>query len=99
MQPFKLQLLLSNIERSEKSRSRIDARVAVGSQVTLRHRKTKEQITFRLVTPEEAKPSELCVSLLSPIGSAVIGKRRGSVIELNWNGQKSKWEVLAVNRN
>lgn len=97
LQPQRLQSLLNNLDKASHRHSRLDACVRVGSRVTLKQRASGEQITFQVVMPQRAVPLEHKISILSPIGSAVLGCHRGARVKLDWRGQESCWEVIKIN--
>ena len=63
--------------------------ITMNSQVVLLDLDTREEETYTLVYPENADPSEGRVSILAPIGTAMLGYRVGDVFE---------WEVPAGKR-
>lgn len=97
LQPQRLQSLLNNLDKASHRHSRLDACVRVGSRVTLKQRASGEQITFQVVMLQRAVPLEHKISILSPIGSAVLGCHRGARVKLDWRGQESCWEVIKIN--
>lgn len=71
--------------------------VTMYSQVLLRDLATGEQRTVTLCYPDDAEPAKGFVSVLSPIGIALLGARIGSVVE--WmppGGRQVAVEVLAL---
>jgi regulator of nucleoside diphosphate kinase len=55
--------------------------VTMNSTVRLRDLDTDELETYTLVYPAEAKPDDNRISILAPIGTALLGYRLGDVIE------------------
>jgi transcription elongation factor GreA len=53
-----------------------------GSTVSYTDRATNRRQTFRIVSPNEASPSDGSLSVTSPIAKALIGCRVGDVVEL-----------------
>jgi transcription elongation factor GreA len=49
----------------------------VGTQVTLKDEQTKEQFAYLLVGPEEADPPNGKLSMASPLGKNLLGKKVG----------------------
>jgi regulator of nucleoside diphosphate kinase len=50
-----------------------------------------------LVYPEDASPNTACVSVLSPVGSALLGLKVGQAIEWPFSdGHRARYRVLAV---
>src|SRR3989338_932004 len=48
----------------------------VGTKVTLEDEQTKERFDYMLVGPEEADPANGKLSLASPLGKALLGKKK-----------------------
>lgn len=63
--------------------------ITMNSKVVLVDQDTNEEETYTLVYPENANPAEGKVSILAPIGTAMLGYRVGDVFE---------WEVPAGKR-
>jgi len=55
--------------------------ITMNSEVYLRDLNTKEEITYRLVFPDHADANQGWVSILAPIGTALLGYSVGDVIE------------------
>ena len=55
--------------------------VTMNSVVTLRDTDSGDSITCRLVFPDQASPSENRVSILAPVGMAILGYRAGDRVE------------------
>ena len=73
-------------------------RVAMNSRVTYRDGDGAER-TVRLVHPRDADPASLRISVLSPVGRALLGRKRGSTIVAALpGGRRSKLHIVAVER-
>lgn len=71
--------------------------VAMNSSVTFIDCDSKEELTVSLVYPANANVEEMKISILSPVGSALIGLQVGG--EIDWplpNGKKRGLQVTAV---
>jgi regulator of nucleoside diphosphate kinase len=55
--------------------------ITMNSTAQLRDLGTGELLQFTLVYPRDANPDAQCVSVLAPIGTAMIGYRTGDIIE------------------
>ena len=55
--------------------------ITMNSEAHLRDLNTKEEITYRLVFPDHADANQGWVSILAPIGTALLGYRVGDIIE------------------
>ena len=69
--------------------------VAFGSTVTIESNGTTNQ--FTIVSAMEADPAKNKISDSSPIGSALIGKKAGNVVELSMPGGKATYKIIEVN--
>ncbi len=71
--------------------------VAMGSQVTFVDLDSNEEKTISLVYPNEADVAQMKISILSPVGSALIGLRIGGNID--WpvpEGKVRRLKVISV---
>ncbi len=78
-----LDALAGELARAKvKPRARLPASVvAMNSAVRLRDPETGEEETYTLVFPEEADINENKLSVLAPVGTALLGYRAGDVVE------------------
>jgi regulator of nucleoside diphosphate kinase len=73
-------------------------RVAMNSLVTYRDGDGAER-KVRLVHPRDADPAALRISVLSPVGRALLGRKRGSTIVAALpDGRSRKLHILGVER-
>ncbi len=56
--------------------------VSVGATVHVKDQKTDKSVKYRIVGSAEANPSENKLSYESPVGKALIGKKRGAVVSV-----------------
>src|SRR5262245_55534475 len=56
--------------------------VSVGSKVRLRDLDAKQTVEYRIVGSAEANPAENKLSNESPVGKAIIGKKKGETVEV-----------------
>ena len=56
--------------------------VSVGSTVHVKDQKTEKSVKYRIVGSSEANPAENKLSNESPVGKALIGKRRGEIVKV-----------------
>ena len=69
-------------------------RVGLGSTVIVLDVKRDEEITYNLVTTEEADAAKGKVSTTSPIGRALLGKEVGDVCRVQSPGGQKDLEIL-----
>lgn len=72
--------------------------VTVLSKVRFMNHKMKKEQTFKLVSESEADFKEGKISIKSPIGSALMGKKVGDVFEVDVPAGKLKLEILEITR-
>jgi regulator of nucleoside diphosphate kinase len=70
--------------------------VTMNSEVTYEDRETAVRRTVRIVYPHDANPSEGKISVLAPIGSALLGLRVGQSIEWPVANAKKRVRVVEV---
>ncbi len=71
--------------------------VNVGGQVTIVEEGADDEETYTIVGAAEANPSEGKISHLSPIGSALLGKKKGDKVRVETPGGKITFKVKKVN--
>jgi len=69
-------------------------RVGLGSRVVLLDVKKDEEITYNLVTSEEADAANGRISTNSPIGRGLLGKEVGDVVKIQIPGGLREFEIL-----
>ena len=58
------------------------SRVHIGSKIELTDTTTKKTIKYQLVEPNEANPLAAKISIVSPVGSAILGHRLGDEVKV-----------------
>ncbi len=71
-------------------------KVAYGSKVYLKDMETGEEITYKLVFPEEVDVSKGLISITSPIGKKLLGKEEGMEVEIPVPSGVKKFEILRL---
>lgn len=59
-----------------------DLVVSIGTTVTIQGLSDSEEMSYKLVNPNEASPLKGKLSISSPIGKALLGRKQGDVIEV-----------------
>ncbi|MFL0252120.1 transcription elongation factor GreA [Clostridium neuense] len=72
--------------------------VSVGSKVKVMDYEFDEEVLFSIVGSAEADPMENKISNESPVGSALIGKKVGDVIEVQVPDGVNKYKILDITR-
>ena len=69
-------------------------RVSIGSTVTLLDLDRDEEITYQLVFPELADHPKGLISVASPIGRGLVGKKEGETVTIRIPSGQKRFEVL-----
>lgn len=70
----------------------------VGMRVTLRDLQTKEEMVYVLVGPEEADPANGKLSIASPLGKSLLGKKKGEKFTLTLPRALVPYLILDLDR-
>ena len=71
-------------------------RAAYGSTLHLYDPERDEEVTYRLVTPEESDPAKGLISTTSPIGRSLMGKEEGDEIKVTTPGGSRQFEITRL---
>ncbi|HVT92343.1 MAG TPA: transcription elongation factor GreA [Bryobacteraceae bacterium] len=71
-------------------------RVGLGSSVVVLDTVKDEEITYRLVTSEDADVAKGLISTSSPIGRGLLGKKVGDTVIIQIPGGKREMEILQL---
>src|SRR5499427_10798617 len=80
---------VSSIDLSKIPRGK----AAYGSTLVLYDAEHNEEVTYRLVTPEESNPSEGLISTVSPIGRSLMGKEEGDEVVVSIPSGSRRFEI------
>lgn len=58
--------------------------------------KTKEEFAYKLVSPEEADLDQDKISVTSPMGKMLLGRKKGEEVELNVPAGKLKFKIVDI---
>jgi transcription elongation factor GreA len=68
-------------------------RIAYGSRVVIYDCDQDKEVEYRLVTPEESNLAQGLISISSPIGKSLLGKKVGDGVEILTPAGKREYEV------
>jgi len=71
-------------------------RVTFGATVEIEDVETGESKTWTLLGPDESDPAKGSISLLSPVGQAMLGKEEGDEIVVDAPRGKIRYEIVSV---
>ncbi|CAN5228839.1 transcription elongation factor GreA [soil metagenome] len=70
--------------------------VSVGSKVKLRDVAAKETVEYHIVGSAEANPAQNKLSNESPVGKAIIGKKKGETVEVTAPRGTLKFKIMEI---
>jgi transcription elongation factor GreA len=79
-----------NLDRIPKDR------IGLGSTVVLNDLEMDEEVTYELVIPEMADLDKGLVSIASPIGRGLIGRKDGETVTIEIPSGKKRFEILEL---
>src|SRR5215472_12049049 len=71
-------------------------KVGLGSTVVVLDNRREEEVTYKLVTSEEADAANGKISTTSPIGRALLGKELGDMTRVQSPGGVKEFEILKL---
>lgn len=74
------------------------SRAVFGTIVNLLELETDKEVSYQLLGPEESDVKSGSISILSPLGRAIIGKSVGDEVKVDTPGGVREFEVLEINR-
>ena len=96
MRIAKLEQTLTNARVIDESK--IDkSKVQILSKVTLLNHNNNKQVTYTIVSENEANLREGKLAIGTPIAKALLGKKKGDTVEVNVPAGVIKFEILDIN--
>jgi transcription elongation factor GreA len=97
-----LEKQISDLEEKLRNARVIDAKsvdtdvVNVGATVTLRDIAARKNFEYHIVGSAEANPAENKLSNESPVGKAIMGKKKGEVVEVTAPRGAIKFKIVEI---
>jgi transcription elongation factor GreA len=93
----KLEITLSRAKLIE-AKDLPNDKVYILSRVTVKDLKTKNTCEYLLVSPEEANYENNKISVASPIGKALLGKKKGDELSITVPAGILKYQIVDITR-
>ena len=90
-----LEFKLANIDIIETDKLPKD-RAVFGSKVVLENIETGEDVSYQLVGPDESDIENGRISVSSPLGKAIIGRKPGDELSLQVPGGRRTYELVEI---
>jgi transcription elongation factor GreA len=72
------------------------SKASILTKVTIKNLKTNSKVTYKLVSESEANIKEKKISVDSPIGKGLLGKKTGEIAEIQTPGGLMQFEILEI---
>lgn len=90
-----LEKMLRNAKLIDEDEISADV-VTIGSTVVLKDLEFGDELEYTIVGSAEADPTESRISNESPVGEAILGRKVGSVVEVNVPAGTLKYEIVDI---
>lgn len=70
----------------------------IGATLKLQDMDSKEKITYSLVAEDEADFAQGKISISSPVGKALLGKKKGEVVNIRIPAGVLKYKIMGISR-
>ena len=90
-----LQYKLSHVEVVDPSQHNTETAI-LGTRVTVKDLATGEKEQYVLVGPDEADPSSGCISMISPLGKAFLGRKVNEEVTAQLPVGSRSFRILAI---
>ncbi len=90
-----LEKMLRNAKLIDEDEISADV-VTLGSTVILKDLEFGDELEYTIVGSAEADPTEFRISNESPVGEAILGRKVGSVVEVNVPAGSLKYEIVDI---
>ncbi len=72
--------------------------VGIGTRVTLKDVSRKGQVTYEVVSQAEVDLEANKISVTSPLGRVLVGRKKGEVVELETPAGRIKYSIVGIQR-
>lgn len=91
-----LENTLRNAKVIEDAGAGVGGEIRLGSTVKLKDLEYGDELVYTLVGSVEADPMKFKISNESPVGKAILGKKKGTVVEVEAPAGNIKYEIIDV---
>ncbi|MBQ0015087.1 MAG: transcription elongation factor GreA [Oscillospiraceae bacterium] len=92
-----LEAILQNYKLIDEDEFSADT-VNRASKVTIKDMETKEEETYQIVGPQQANPMKGRISDESPVGKALLGKKKGTTITVETPAGMLKYKIVNIEK-
>ena len=84
------------VTKKEINAAQKSGEVSVGTKVKLRDMSSNKTVEYHIVGSAEANPAEMKLSNESPVGKAIIGHKKGDVVEVSAPRGAMKYKIMEI---
>ena len=84
------------VTRREITAAQKSGEVSVGTKVKLKDMSSNKTVEYHLVGSAEANPAEMRISNESPVGRAIMGHKKGDVVEAAIPSGPRKFKIMEI---
>jgi transcription elongation factor GreA len=93
----KMEELVSNARVLDESSIDI-SKVSILSKVRIKNKRNAAEVTYTIVSEEEANLKEFKISISSPFGKGLLGKKIGEIAEIQAPAGRLEFEIMEISR-
>ena len=84
------------VTKKEITAAQRSGEVSVGTKVKLKDMSSNKQVEYHIVGSAEANPAEMKLSNESPVGKAIMGHKKGEVVEVAAPRGTLKYKIMEI---
>ena len=93
MDPFTLIAILESFVDANDHNGVIE----VNTEIKLLDLQDNEACALTITTPQASIPERGLISCFSPLGSALLNKKKGDIVEVSFLGSRMRYQILEIN--
>ena len=94
--PVNMVNIIGKLDQLQEDNIANKYRARVGNIVTIYDADIRSEYCMELVNPEDSNPEQGCISIMSPLGSAILGLSKGEWAEVFLVGKTFHFEVRKI---
>ncbi|MDN3637486.1 GreA/GreB family elongation factor [Simiduia curdlanivorans] len=95
--PTSLSEIIDSIEIAGSANFSTMEKITLNTRVTILDLQENQTCSLTLVAPPASQPEQGCISILSMLGSQLMGKREGDMVVIAFFGTTMRYRILKVN--
>lgn len=94
--PVNMMSIIGKLDQLQENNIANQYRARIGNLVKLYDADQRQEFTLELVSSDESAPEQGRISILSPLGAAILGLSKGEWTEVSLLGKTFHFEVLNI---